>query len=304
LSEPVIESRGLRKVYGGTTAVHDLTLTVGRGEVFGFLGPNGAGKTTSMKMLLGLVRPTAGLARVLGAGVGDVRARAGIGFLPEHCRFHDWLTGRELLTFHGRLYGMRAEALAARIDELLVRVEMDDDADRRLHEYSKGMRQRIGLAQALLNEPKLVFLDEPTSGLDPMGVLLVRDLIRELRAKGTAVFLNSHLLSEVEVTCDRVAFVRRGRVVRELVLAGDGGRVDVEIKVAPISAPLLEGLARLGTNVRHEEGIVRLQVDGEDRIAEITRFLVERGAAVYRIAGRRESLESMFLELMEGEGAA
>jgi ABC-2 type transport system ATP-binding protein len=304
LSEPVIESRGLRKVFGATTAVHDLTLTVGRGEVFGFLGPNGAGKTTSMKMLLGLVRPTAGSARVLGAGVGDVKARAGVGFLPEHCRFHDWLTGRELLTFHGRLYGMPAARLASRIDELLARVAMAGDADRRLNEYSKGMRQRIGLAQALLNEPKLVFLDEPVSGLDPMGVLLVRDVIRDLRANGTAVFLNSHLLSEVEVTCDRVAFVRRGRVVREVALGGAAGGIDVELKVAPVSAALLEGLARLGTNVRVDAGLVRMQVDGEDRIAEIARFLVEKGASVYSIGGRRESLEAMFLELMEGEGAA
>ena len=297
--DPVIESRGLRKVYGATTAVHDLTLTVGRGEVFGFLGPNGAGKTTSMKMLLGLVRPTAGEARVLGARVGDVAARARLGFLPEHCRFHDWLTGREFLSFHGRLYGVPAKALAARIDRLLERVEMTADAGRRLNEYSKGMRQRIGLAQALLSDPQLVFLDEPTSGLDPMGVRLVRDLIRDLRAAGTAVFLNSHLLSEVEVTCDRVAFVRRGRVVREMSLGSRDGGVEVELKIAPLSSDLLESLARFGTRVRHEGELVRLQVESEEVVAALARFLVERGVSLYRVASRRESLESTFLDVMK-----
>jgi ABC-2 type transport system ATP-binding protein len=301
--EPAIESRGLRKEFGGHTAVHDLTLTVGRGEVFGFLGPNGAGKTTSVKMLLGLVRPTAGAARRLGAPVGDVASRARVGFLPEHCRFQDWLTARELLTFHGRLYGMKAPRLTARIGELLERVGLEKDADRRLNQYSKGMRQRAGLAQALLNEPELVFLDEPTSGLDPIGVLLVRDVIHELRQKGTAVFLNSHLLSEVEVTCDRVAFVRRGRVVRETTLASETGRLEVELKIAPVGDGLLDCLERFGENVRPDGDLIRLEMASEEDVARLTRFLVERGVAVYRVAAQRASLESTFLEIMREEVA-
>ena len=221
-----IETHSLRKQFGATLAVADLSLHVDAGEIFGFLGPNGAGKTTAIKMLLALVEPTSGTGRVLGAPIGDRAARARIGFLPEHFRFHDTLTATELLRFHGRLYGLRGNALDARIDRLLTRVDLIDASDRPLHGYSKGMLQRVGLAQALLNEPQLVFLDEPTSGLDPLGRLLVRSIIDELRADRVTVFLNSHLLGEVEATCDRVVFVKRGRVVdeRRLVDAGRDAR--------------------------------------------------------------------------------
>src|SRR5262245_968461 len=167
--EAEVETRGRRKQFGEKVAVEDLSLAIQPGEIFGFLGPNGAGKTTSLKMLLGLVEPTAGSARVLGARLGDRRARARPGFLPGNSRFQDWLTGRELLHFPGRLYGLRGSELAARADQLLARVDLLDAAHRPIRTYSKGMMQRIGLAQALLNEPALVFLDEPTSGLDPLG---------------------------------------------------------------------------------------------------------------------------------------
>src|SRR4030095_12934343 len=187
-----------------TLAVADLSVTVGEGEIFGFLGPNGAGKTTSVKMLLGLVEPTSGRGEMLGRPLGDRESRRRIGFLPEHFRFHDSFTARELLRFHGRLYGMRGRTLETRIDELLTRVDLLDAADRPVRGYSKGMTQRAGLAQGPLTRPALVFLDEPTSGLDPLGRLLVRDIMAELKASGTAVFLNSHLLGEVEATCDRV----------------------------------------------------------------------------------------------------
>src|SRR5207249_9241189 len=234
MSDFVLETHGLRKQFGEKVAVADLALTLRRGEVFGFLGPNGAGKTTSIKMLLGLVAPTAGTARLLGAPIGSIYARARLGFLPEHFRFHDWLTGREFLRFHGQLYRMSTARLAARIEELLARVDLLDAANSKLREYSKGMLQRIGLAQALLNEPELVFLDEPTSGLDPLGLLLVRDVVDELRQQGTSIFLNSHLLSEVEITCDRVAFVKKGQVVREMALAEQGNQVEVELKLDPL----------------------------------------------------------------------
>ena len=211
----------------------DLSLRVGAGEIFGFLGPNGAGKTTSIKMLLALIEPTSGTGQLLGAPLGDRAARARIGFLPEHFRFHDTLTATELLRFHGRLYGLRGAALDARIDWLLTRVDLLDAADRPVRGFSKGMLQRVGLAQALLNEPQLVFLDEPTSGLDPLGRLLVRGIIDELRADGVTVFLNSHLLGEVEATCDRVAFVKRGRIVAERRLSGPTETLDLELRVAP-----------------------------------------------------------------------
>ena len=301
MSDCVIETHELRKEFGSKTAVASLTLAVRRGEVFGFLGPNGAGKTTSIKILLALIAPTAGSATVLGFPLGNVAARSKIGFLPEHFRFHDWLTGREFLQFHGKLYPMPARQLAIRIDELLSRVDLLDAAERKLREYSKGMLQRIGLAQALLNNPELVFLDEPTSGLDPLGRLLVRDLIDELRLQGTAVFLNSHLLSEVEVTCDRVAFVKRGEVVRELNLREEAPILGVELKLGDTPRETLQGLTRFGTNVALQNGCVKLQVSDEERLPEITRWLVGEGVNVYQISVVRKSLESVFLEVMGGE---
>ena len=301
MNEPVLETRGLRKEFGPKAAVRDLTLSVSRGEVFGFLGPNGAGKTTAVKLLLGLVRPTAGGGRLLGRPLGDPSARARIGFLPEHFRFHEWLEGRELLRFHGRLLGLRSRTLEARIDDLLRRLELGDAGHRRLREYSKGMCQRIGLAQALLGEPELVFLDEPTSGLDPFGRLLVRDLIRDLRSRGTTVFLNSHLLGEVEVTCDRVAFVANGRVVRDMALSTPDRGLEVEIRVDRSTPALLDGLGRFGDDVREEGGVVRLRVESEDRLPEISRWLVSKGAGRYRLAAQRRSLEAVFLEVI-GEG--
>ena len=301
MNEYAIDTRGLRKEFGAKVAVEDLTLTVGRGEVFGFLGPNGAGKTTSMKMLLGLVKPTAGSAQVLGAPLGNLQARAKMGFLPEHFRFQDWLTGREFLRFHGRLYRIPAGQLTRRIEELLGQVDLLDAGDRKLREYSKGMLQRIGLAQALLYEPDLVFLDEPTSGLDPLGRLLVRDLIVHMRSRGTGVFLNSHLLSEVEVTCDRVAFVRRGVVVRQMALAEQDGDIDVDLKLGAASAKLMAGLGQFGHDVRAEKERVRMKVNDEARLPEIARWLVGQGAQIYHLGAEHKSLEALFLEVM-GEG--
>jgi ABC-2 type transport system ATP-binding protein len=237
MSELAIETRGLFKRFGAKLAVGDLSLSIPRGEIFGFLGPNGAGKTTSIKMLLALVPPSGGSGKVLGAEIGDRLTRGRIGFLPEHFRFHDCLTGLELLRFHGRLYGLGGRSLERRINELLDRVDLLDAADRMLREYSKGMLQRVGLAQALLNNPDLVFLDEPTSGLDPLGRLLVRNLLRELRERGTTVFLNSHLLGEVEATCDRVAFVKHGRTIHELNLGA--GLADLDVGTADRSGNVL-----------------------------------------------------------------
>lgn len=297
-----IETHSLRKEFGTKLAVADLTLTVNRGEVFGFLGPNGAGKTTSMKMLLGLVMPTTGEGCVLDAPLGNVAARAKIGFLPEHFRFQDWLSGREFLDVHGQLYGMRGAALQTRIHELLVRVDLEDAAGRKLREYSKGMLQRVGLAAALLNHPALVFLDEPTSGLDPLGRLIVRDVINDLRDEGTAIFLNSHLLSEVEVTCNRVAFVKNGRVVREMALDEQVNEIEVELKVSNAPAQLLNELTQFGRNVRQLNGSIHLQTDNETRLPGLNRWLVAQGIDVYKLGAVKPSLETLFLDVM-GEDA-
>jgi ABC-2 type transport system ATP-binding protein len=328
MSEAVVEATGLRKRYGETLAVADLSLSVRRGEVFGFLGPNGAGKTTSLKMLLGLVRPTGGRGKVLGARLGERRARARLGFLPEHFRFQDWLTGRELLHFHGRLFGIPRRDLESRAERLLARLDLLDAAGRRIGTYSKGMLQRAGLAQALINEPELVFLDEPTSGLDPLGRLLVRDVVKELREAGTAVFINSHLLGEVEATCDRVAFIKQGRTVHEMALAAAPDEVAVEVSLGSADAETLAALAALGQGANALERLphgdggssgvndargdtvgsglrgtmcrerFRLRVPDEDVLPAVARTLVERGVPLYEMRLVRKSLEARFLEVM------
>ena len=290
-----IETHGLRKRFGEKLAVASLSIAVPRGEVFGFLGPNGAGKTTSLKMLLGLIEPTAGSGTLLGKPIGDRRARAKVGFLPEHFRFQDWLTGRELLRFHGRLYGLSGTKLEARANELLTRVDLLDAADRPIKGYSKGMTQRIGLAQALLNEPEIVFLDEPTSGLDPLGRLLVRDLIRELRDRGTSVFLNSHLLGEVEATCDRVVFVKQGRVVHEMDMSKRVEGFEVELRVTGATP---EVLGAHGTVLAHENGTARLRVPDDEALPRLADALVRSGARLYSMTAHRRSLEETFLSVM------
>ena len=266
--------------------------------MFGFLGPNGAGKTTSLKMLLGLIAPTAGAATVLGRPLGDRAARAKIGFLPEHFRFHEWMTGREMLRFHGRLYGLSGRALESRIETLLARVDLADAAGRRLAGYSKGMLQRVGLAQALLNEPELVFLDEPTSGLDPLGRLLVRDLIRELRKGGTAVFLNSHLLGEVEATCDRVVFVKNGRVLSERRLDAPLESRSFELVVGATPPALLAALAAHGTVRAEGDGRLRVDTADEDAGPALARAVIDAGVDLFALTLRRPTLEETFLSVM------
>jgi ABC-2 type transport system ATP-binding protein len=298
-----IETRALRKEFGSNIAVRGLTLEVSRGEVFGFLGPNGAGKTTSIKMLLGLVAATSGEALLLGRPVQDRLARQKVGFLPEHFRFHDWLTAWEFLTLHGRLYGMSQAGIDSRAAELLEQVGLNPFRNHQLRTFSKGMLQRIGLAQALLHAPELVFLDEPTSGLDPVGRRLVRDVIRELKQKGTTVFLNSHLLSEVEITCDRVAFIKHGEVVH---LSTVGALVDgvttVTIRTRGFSADAVGMLARWGRDVRLEGDMVVLSVQDESVLPEINRYLVGEGVDVYAIIPQRLSLEDLFLQVVGTDG--
>jgi ABC-2 type transport system ATP-binding protein len=298
MTDFAIQTQALRKEFGAHLAVADLWLQVPRGEVFGFLGPNGAGKTTSIKMLLGLVAPTGGDAVVLGAPLGDRRVRARIGFLPEHFRFHDCLTARELLRLHGRLQGVRSGPLERRIDALLARVDLCDVEHLSLRQFSKGMLQRAGLAQALIADPELLFLDEPTSGLDPLGRLLVRELIEEQRDRGTTVFLNSHLLGEVEATCDRVIFVKQGSVVHEMSLTEPQRIVSAELRIDRLDGATLEGLQAFGRDVRVSGGTVILRVDSEAVMPDIARWLVGQGVAIHALGTRRKSLEEWFIEVM------
>jgi len=301
-THPAIETVSLRKAFGEKVAVEDLSLRVERGEVFGFLGPNGAGKTTSVKMLLGLCAPTSGKGFLLGRPVGTPAALRKVGFLPEHFRFHDWLKAHEFLFVHGRLYGMKDGVLKSRVRELLELVGLKAHSDKKLGEFSKGMLQRIGLAQALLNEPEVVFLDEPTSGLDPMGRRLVRDIIKDVKNRGTTVFLNSHLLSEVEVTCDRVSFVKHGRVVRTSSLKSlMNGFLNVEIRAEKLTEATVQGLGRWTATVDRNGDRVRLGLADESCLPDIHRFLVQQGCDVYSLSPQRVSLEDLFVQIVGSE---
>ncbi|MCA9939054.1 MAG: ABC transporter ATP-binding protein [Anaerolineales bacterium] len=305
-----IDTEHLRKEYGAKVAVSDLTLQVQEGEVFGFLGPNGAGKTTSVKMLLSLISPTSGAARILGRPLGDLGARARVGYLPEHFRFHDWLRAAEFLDLHGKLYGMSAGERAAVIPDLLELVGLSDQAQVKVGTFSKGMQQRIGLAQALLNNPRIVFLDEPTSGLDPLGRKLVRDIINRLREEGVTVFLNSHLLSEVELTCDRVAFIRKGVVVQTTTIEDwHQENVQLALRVGQPDEALREGLAAWGTVMPalpadKLTGRIRLAISHESRIPALAQWLHEHQYSLYELTPLHLSLEERFIQLMGGEAVA
>src|SRR5215208_5671617 len=303
MTVPAIKTEELRKVFGDRAAVKGLTLQVEQGEVFGFLGPNGAGKTTSMKMLLGLIAPTSGEASLLGKPIGDQDTMSRVGFLPEHFRFQEWLSADEFLLLHGQLLGMQTKDLQGRRDELLEHVGLATFHNKQLRTFSKGMLQRVGLAQALLNRPALVFLDEPTSGLDPVGRRLVRDVIREVRAQGTSVFLNSHLLSEIEVTCDRVAFIQHGEVVRVLDLASlSNDQTSVTIRVPNLAAESLNGLSQWGREIQMEGELVHMIVPSDKVLPEVTRYLVSQKAEVYSITPNRMSLEDIFIETVGKDG--
>jgi ABC-2 type transport system ATP-binding protein len=298
-----IATRGLRKVFDGKVAVRSLTLEVPRGEIFGFLGPNGAGKSTSLKMLLGLVTPTRGQATVLGHPAGDVSARAKIGFLPEHFRFYDWLSGAELLRLHGRLYGMSHLRLRRKVPELLDLVGLSEHAGKRLRDFSKGMLQRIGLAQALLNEPELIFLDEPTSGLDPAGRRLVREIIKAQRQCGATVLLNSHLLSEVEITCDRVAFIKHGEVIetRELNSLLEEPTT-VQVRAANLTPEMAAGVTQWASSAALQDHQLTISVPSREVLPQVLRYLVNCGAEVYEFTPHRLSLEERFLEVVGSDG--
>jgi ABC-2 type transport system ATP-binding protein len=297
-----IETHHLRKEFNNKVAVADLSLRVERGEVFGFLGPNGAGKTTSVKMLLGLITPTAGSGVILGAPLGDDKTRARVGFLPEHFRFHEWLTATEFLTLHGDLYHIPRNRLQVKVPELLELVNLTPHSDKKLRAFSKGMLQRIGLAQALLNDPALVLLDEPTSGLDPVGRRLVRDIIHNLRDLGATIFLNSHFLSEVEITCDRVAFIKDGMVIRTSTLSSlVEGEITLEIHARSLKPEVLDGLSAWGKNLSTHGERITLTLDDEAALPKINRYLVEGGADVYTFRPKRLSLEELFLKVV-GDG--
>ena len=301
---PAIHAIDLAKQYGNVTALAGLSMTVPRGEIFGFLGPNGAGKTTAVKLLLGLTFPTSGEGFVLGAPLGDREARRRIGYLPEIFRYQDWLSAREVLKFHCALAGVPAQKRAPQANAALETVGLGKRADDRVGTYSKGMQQRLGLAVALIGEPQLILLDEPTSALDPVGRREVREVLHSLKARGVTVFLNSHLLTEVEHVCDRVAIVDRGRVVAmgplaELVTDGFSVRIRVEAR----ANEFLAALQAFGT-AAEEDGAYVVGGVTPERVPDAVATLVRLGARVLAVEPNRRSLEDHFLRVLRGSADA
>jgi len=297
IDAPAIRTQELAKRYGSITALAGLTMTIPRGDIFGFLGPNGAGKTTAVKLLLGLTPPTAGHAEVLGAAIGDRDALRRVGYLPELFRYQSWLSAREVLALHCELAGLDRAAWQREIEDALAIVGLADRGSGRVGTFSKGMQQRLGLGVALLGAPDLVVLDEPTSALDPVGRHDVREIIRGLGERGTTVFLNSHLLSEVEQVCHRVAIVDRGRVVAEGTLDELLGGDTVRIRVTDLDRAAKTGLSRFGQLDDEGDWLVIRGIDTE-RVPELVADIVRLGGRVHAVEPRHESLEDRFLRLL------
>ena len=297
IDAPAIRTQELTKRYGSINALAGLTMTIPRGDIFGFLGPNGAGKTTAVKLLLGLTPPTSGDAEVLGAPIGDRDALRRVGYLPELFRYQSWLTAREVLALHCELAGIDRAAWQREIEDALAVVGLSDRGSGRIGTFSKGMQQRLGLGVALLGTPDLVVLDEPTSALDPVGRHDVREIIRGLGERGTTVFLNSHLLSEVEQVCHRVAIVDHGRVVAQGTLDELLGGDTVRIRATGLDRAAKMSLARGGRLDDEGDWLVIRGIDGE-RVPEIVAEIVRLGGQVYAVEPRHESLEDRFLRLL------
>jgi ABC-2 type transport system ATP-binding protein len=300
-----IEARGLRKVYrsrfGGRSveALTGIDLRVEPGEVFGLLGPNGAGKTTTVKILLGLTHSTAGEASIFGIPVGDPESRRRVGYLPEGHRFPGYLTARQTLAIFGRMSGVDKSDLRARIPKLLERVRLSDWADVRVKKFSKGMTQRLGLAAALVHEPDVLLLDEPTDGVDPVGRREIRDLLQEEAAKGRAILLNSHLLSEVELICGRVAVLRKGAVAAE-------GKIEdltavtshYKLVASGVDDALLAQVRETGAAVERVNGHFDLTARDVEHLNAVVDRLRARGACLEELTPLRSSLEDVFVGLI------
>ena len=303
--EPVVRIEGMTKTFaslrGPVTAVRDLSMTVERGSVVAFVGPNGAGKTTTIYAMLGILRPTRGAITLFGEPAGGLAARRRLGFLSEIFYTYPYRTARGAMRFYGRLSGMSAGDLEERIPRHLARLGLGDAIDRRLGSYSKGMVQRLGLAQALLHEPELLILDEPTTGLDPEGRKLVADIIAEEKARGTTVFLSSHILSDVERMCDRIVMLRRGEVVLSEAIANLMTASDqCEIEVTRWQPALTSRLAEAAAEIVRQNGDAAVLRCPEARKDDLLRLLLELGISIGAVRSGRRSLEDLYMELVGG----
>lgn len=298
----VIETHGLTKMYGTKTGCREVTITCRKGEIFGFLGPNGAGKSTFVKMLTGLLFPTSGQAFILGRPLGDVAVRQKIGYLPENFKYQEWMTGEDLLSFHASLYKLDSKTRKQRIDEVLETAGLKGSEKYRIGTYSKGMQQRIGIAAALLSDPEVLFLDEPTSALDPVGRKEIRDLLLYLREKGKTVFLNSHLLGEVEAVCDSIAIIKNGSILRQGSMKSIlEEKTVLHITATGITPTMLIKLKGFDPELKQNGNQVQMHLTGKEMIPLIAGLLVENGCSVYELVSRRESLENLFFQIIKGE---
>ena len=302
-----VKTEGLTKNYRllmhkePVNAVSDLNIEVQEGEIFGFLGPNGAGKTTTIKMLLGLTYPTSGQAWILGKPAGDIEVKREISYLPESPYFYDYMSGTELLGFYAALFGIKGDERTEKIERLLKLVGIYNDRFKPLTQFSKGMLQRIGIAQALINDPKLLFFDEPTSGLDPIAHSEIRDLILRLRDEGRTVFLSSHQLSDVEMVCDRVAILNRGKLLKtgkldEMLFGGS-----VEIKATRLDAPVVEKIKALAKSVEVDDGVVTISQEEGEGVCKAIDVIRAAGGEILSIIPQKRTLEGLFMEIIREE---
>ena len=304
-----IETINLEKTYAvgfwrktPRVALRPLNLTVAEGEVFGFLGPNGAGKTTTLKLLMGLVFPTGGTARILGKDINDPAIKAQIGFLPEQPYFYDYLTAKELLEYYARLSGMEPKDRGLKVEAMLERVGLKDAARVQLRKFSKGMLQRVGLAQAVLHDPKVVFLDEPMSGLDPMGRREVRDLMEELKQQGKTVFFSTHILSDAEALCDRVAVIHQGELRGVGQVAELTSSVAAKVELIWNGSSVPAGLSALGAECHAIGETIRAVVPEAQQDAALEILRRERLRLISLIPVR-SSLEQYYLQKVSAEAA-
>ena len=295
MDELVVQTNDLTKRYGARRAVDRVSLTVERGEVYGFLGPNGAGKTTTLRMLLGLVRPSGGSARILGAPAGTPDVIARVGALVEGPGFYPSLSGRDNLRVMGRYRGVPESA----VDAALERVDLADRGSDRFKSYSLGMKQRLGVAAALMGDPELIILDEPTNGLDPAGMSDMRALIVDLARSGHTVVLSSHLLAEVQEICDRVGVINRGRLLRESTVAELRGGSRVRLWGEPVDRALATAMRVAGDDVSLEGDRVLLPADTS--VPDLVRALVADGVDVHELTTTERTLEEVFFEMTTGE---
>jgi len=299
IDSPAIRTQDLVKRYGEITALAGVSMTIPRGAVFGFLGPNGAGKTTTVKILLGLARATSGAAEILGHPVGERASRRRVGYLPELFRYQGWLTAREVLALHCELAAIDRAAWSREIEDALAVVGLAERGSTRVSGFSKGMQQRLGLGVALLGDPELVLLDEPTSALDPVGRHDVREIIRVLKERGMTVFLNSHLLTEVEQVCDRVTIVDHGKVVADGTLEELLRTDTVRVRAVDLPRDASRALERFGASAQEGEWLTVRGIDLE-RVPDLVAEIVRLGGRVYAVEPKHESLEDRFLRLLGG----